>query len=149
MGLLSSLLLFNLGLWPLRAAERLEVEIDGVVLPVTVGELGRWVRSGGRSRSELTSWLMLLDSESQQGLIRLLQAPILTQRSLGQQMLRSWAAGPLLDALGELLRVEDVQGVRAGSCVLEQLLRSKPSVSTLDVLEALPSRRSDWIWMPW
>ena len=143
MGLLSSLLLFNLGLWPLRAAESLEVEIDGVVLPVTVGELGRWVRSGGRSRSELTSWLMLLDAESRQGLIRLLQAPILTQGSLGQQMLRSWAAGPLLDAFGDLLRVEDVQRVSSEQilAVLEHLLRSKPSVSALDVLEALPSER--------
>lgn len=143
MGLMSSLLLFSLGLWPLRAAESLEVEIDGVVLPITVAELGRWVRSGGRTRSELTSWLMLLDAESRQGLIRLLEAPVLTQGSLGQQMLRSWAAVPLLDAFGDLLRVEDVQRVSSEQvlAVLEHLLRSKPSVSALDVLEALPSEK--------
>ena len=141
MGLLSSLLLFILGSWPLRAAGSLEVEIDGVVLPVKVSELGRWVRSGGKSRSELTTWLMLLDTDSQEGLIRLLKAPILTQGSLGQQMLRSWAAGPLLDAFGDLLRVEGVQRVSSDQvlAVLEQLLRSRRSVSALDVLEALPS----------
>ena len=98
MGLLSSLLLFTQGLWPVQAADRLEVEIDGVVLPITVEELGHWVRSGGRSRSELNTWLMLLDADSRAGLIRLLKAPVLTRRSFGQQMLRSWAARPLLDA---------------------------------------------------
>ena len=63
MGLLSSLLFFNAGLWPSRAADRLEVEIDDVVLPVKVSDLGAWVRSEGKSRSELKTWLLLLDED--------------------------------------------------------------------------------------
>ena len=143
MGLLGSLLLFTQGLWPVQAADRLEVEIDGVVLPITVEELGLWVRSGGRSRSELNTWLMLLDADSRAGLIRLLKAPVLTRRSFGQQMLRSWAARPLLDALGDLIRVEGAKGVRSQEVLttLERLLSKQASVSTLDLLEALPNER--------
>jgi len=143
MGLMSSLLFFNAGLWPSRAADRLEVEIDGMVLPVRVHELGAWVRSGGTSRSELNTWLKLLDEDSRAGLMRLLEAPVLTQRSLGQQILRSWAAGPLLDALRELIRVEGSRPVSSDEVLatLEALLLRQKSVSTLDLLEALPSER--------
>ena len=143
MGLLSSLLFFNAGLWPCRAADRLEVEIDDVVLPVKVSDLGAWVRSEGESRSELKTWLLLLDEDSRAGLMRLLEAPVLTQRSLGQQILRSWAAGPLLDALRELIRVEGSRPVSSEEVLatLESLLRRRKSVSTLDLLEALPSER--------
>ena len=108
MGLLSSLLVLHAGSWPSRAAERLEVEIDAVVLPVKVSELGAWV-IWRRSRSELNTWLKLLDEDSRAGLMRLLEAPVLTQRSLGQQILQlgRWA---LLDALRELIRVRAVAG---------------------------------------
>ena len=143
MGMLSSLLFFNAGLWPSRAADRLEVEIDDVVLPVKVSDLGTWVRSEGKSRSELNTWLMLLDEDSRAGLMRLLEAPVLTRRSLGQQILRSWAAGPLLDALRELIRVEGSRPVSSEEVLatLESLLHRQKSVSTLDLLEALPSER--------
>ena len=39
MGLMSSLLLHQASSWPLRAADRLEVSIEGVVLPVEVDDL--------------------------------------------------------------------------------------------------------------
>ena len=146
MGLLGSLLLSTCGSWPVRSTEHVEVKIDGVVLPVSVEELGALVRNpeGDPSqfaRSELSTWMRLLAPESKEGLIRLLNAPVLSRRSLGRQLLSSWGAGPLLDALGELIRVED--GGRINSSLvlstLEQLLERQDSVSTLDVLEALPN----------
>ena len=143
MGFLSSLLFFTPLAWPVAAAERLEVEIDDVVLPVGVRDLGRWVRSSGTDRSELHNWLMLLDQDSRDGLMRLLRAPVLTRRSFGQQMLRSWAAGPLLDALSALIRVEGDRPFSSERVLttLESLLQESESVSTLDLLEALPSER--------
>ena len=143
MGLVSSLLLLAPGPWPVQAAERLEVEIDGVVLPVTVKELSGWVRSKGRRRSELNTWLMLLDPASRAGLIRLLQAPVLTRRSLGQQMLRSWAAGPLVDAVGALVRLDGDAPISSEQVLstMESLLLQQETLSTLDLLEALPSER--------
>ena len=148
MGLLGSLLLSTGGSWPVRSTEHVEVKIDGVVLPVSVEELSAFVRSpegdpSQFSRSELSTWMRLLAPESKEGLIRLLKAPVLSRRSLGRQMLSSWGAGPLLDALGELIRVED--GGRINSALvlstLELLLEQQETVSTLDVLEALPTQQ--------
>ena len=148
MGLMGSLLLSTCGTWPVRSTERVEVKIDGVVLPVSVEELGAFVRSpqgdpSQLSRSELSTWMSLLAPESKEGLIRLLKAPVLSRRSLGRQLLSSWGAGPLLDALGELIRVEDGGRINRSLVLstLEQLLEGQETVSTLDVLEALPAQQ--------
>ena len=148
MGLVGSLLLSTGGSWPVGSTERVEVKIDGLVLPVSVEELGAFVRSptadpAQLSRSELSTWMGLLAPESRQGLIRLLKAPVLSRRSLGRQLLSSWGAGPLLDALGELIRVEDGKRINRSLVLstLEQLLERQATVSTLDVLEALPTQQ--------
>ena len=111
-------------------------------------ELGAFVRSptadlAQLSRSELSTWMGLLAPESREGLIRLLQAPVISRRSLGRQLLSSWGAGPLLDALGELIRVEDGRRINRSLVLstLEQLLERQATVSTLDVLEALPTQQ--------
>ena len=86
--------------------------------------------------------MQLLDEESRLGLMQLLQAPVLTRRSFGEQVLRSWSAGRLLDAIGDVVRLMD--GDRISSDVvlttLEQLLKKRSQVSTLDLLEALPGQ---------
>ena len=66
MGLSGSLLLFTVGSWNVKATESLEVEIDGVVLPVAVDDLGSLVSSSraqseAAPRTELTTWMQLLD----------------------------------------------------------------------------------------
>ena len=141
MGLTGSLLLLSVGSWPARATERLEVEIDGIVLPVSVEDLRSFGRLGDRSRSELATWLRLLDPDSREGLVRLLNAPVLTRRSLGQQLLSSWGAAALIDALGALVRVEGGGSISSSEVLptLERLLDQQEQVSTLDVLHALPT----------
>ena len=145
-GLAGSLLLSPLAPWPVRAAERLEVVIDGITLPITVEDLKGLDGSSARERSELMTWLTLLDQDSRSGLIRLLNAPVLTRRSLGQQLLRSWAAQPLIDALGDLIQIDSAKGSQRISSerilsTMERLLAEAPQVSTLDLLEALPAER--------
>ena len=143
MGLTGSLLLLSVGSWPARATDRLEVEIDGIVLPVLVEDLRSFGRLGNRSRSELAAWLNLLDPASREGLARLLNAPVLTRSSLGQQLLSSWGAGALIDALGALVRVEGGGHISATEVLptLERLLDQQEKVSTLDVLQALPNEQ--------
>ena len=143
MGLLSSLLALQQAPWPARSAERLEVSIDGIVLPLGVDELAGWVSSAEESRSELATWMQLLNDESREGVSRLLTAPVLTRRSFGQQLLRSWAARPLLEALGELIRLEGGEPVDSLQVLetLEQLLIERAEVTTLDLLQALPGQQ--------
>ena len=143
MGLLSSLLALLLTSWPSRSAERLEVSIDGIVLPIDVDDLVSWVNAESDSRSELATWMQLLDRESRDGLSRLLTAPVLTRRSFGQQLLRSWAARPLLEALGELIRLEGGKPVDSQQVLntLEKLLSKRAEMTTLDLLQALPGQQ--------
>ena len=140
-GLIGSLLLTFAGLLPLRAAERLEVQLDGMVIPVLIDELLDWGRNGGSIRSEFSTWLTLLDAESRVDLLELFDAPLLTHQSMGRQMLRSWAGQQLLDALSNLLRVDDDSSEVVLFNTLEKLLNNQPAVSTLDLLEAPPSER--------
>ena len=135
MGLLSSLLALQQAPWPARSAERLEVSIDGIVLPLDVDELAGWVSSAEKSRTELATWMQLLNNESREGLSRLLTAPVLTRRSFGQQLLRSWAARPLLEALGELIRLEGGEPVDSLQVLetLEQLLIERAEVHSRSV----------------
>ena len=74
--------LFGLaGVSPLRAAERLEVQLEGMVIPVWIRELVDLGRPGGSSSSELIPWLNLLDADSRFDLFELLQASLLTDQT--------------------------------------------------------------------
>ena len=63
-GLFGALLFGLAGVSPLRAAERLEVQLEGMVIPVWIRALVDLGRPGGSSSSELITWLNLLDADS-------------------------------------------------------------------------------------
>ena len=141
MGLTCSLLVSTALPCSLRAAEQLEVQLDGMVIPVSIKDLVAWGRSGGVSNTELGIWLDLLDPSSREGVLRLLRAPLITNRSMARQMLDSWAGRRLLDEVADLVRVDDdTVGVTVLN-TLETLLQRQAQVTSLDLLEALPAQR--------
>ena len=141
MGLTFSLLFSLLAPCPLRAAQQLEVQFDGLVIPVSIKDLVGWVRSGGESNTELGIWLDLLEPASRKGMLELLRAPLITDRSMAQQMLNSWAGRRLLDELADLVRVDDdTVGVTVLG-TLDRLLQRQQQVTSLDLLESLPAER--------
>lgn len=140
-GLAFSLLLSLVSPCPIRAADQLEVTFDGVVIPVDIKDLVAWGRSGGVSNTELGIWLDLLEPASRRGMLELLRAPLITNRSMARQMLDSWAGRRLLDEVADLVRVDDdTVGVTVLN-TLEVLLSKQPHVTSLDLLEALPAER--------
>lgn len=140
-GLLASLLLSPTFLRPLRAAEQLQVQLDGMSIPFQITDLVAWVRANGRSTGELAIWLNLLEPESREGVLALLKAPLINDRSMARQMLGSWAGRRLLDEVADIVRVdEDSQGITVLT-TLEMLLERQEQVSSLDLLEALPAER--------
>ena len=141
MGLTFSLLVSLVSPCPLRAAEQLEVQIDGMVIPVSISDLVAWGRSGGVSNTELGIWLDLLEPTSRKGVLELLRAPLITNRSMARQMLDSWAGRRLMDEVADLVRVDDDTVGVTVLTTLETLLRQQPQVSSLDLLEALPAQR--------
>ena len=136
-----SLLFHGLSPRTVQAARELVVRLDGMELPFPVNDLGGWLRNDGTSLSELGIWLNLLEEESRQGVIELLQAPLINDRSMARQMLNSWAGRRLLDQVGDLVLVDgDVTGQKVQE-TLEALLNEREEVSTIDLLEALPAER--------
>ncbi len=134
---------------PLRAAEVLELQLDGLAIPVDLVQLEAWSQDPGRDRSELATWLNLLDPRSRRNLVQLLNAPLLQERSLGEQLLNSWAGEPLLGEVATLLQPDTNPSAAddgTGSAALlrqtlKTLLSRERQVTTLQLLRAIPTRQ--------
>ena len=138
-GCACSLLFLGASPRPLWAASQLEVQIDGTVIPFSISDLSKWARTDGRHRSELSTWFSLLAPESRAGVLQLLQAPVILDRSMARQLLNSWAGRQVLDQVADLVRVDDdTEGVIVRQTINELLTRQQ-QVSSLDLLEALPA----------
>ena len=102
-----SLMLGALSPRPARTASELVVRLDGMDLPLSINDLGGWLRGEERGSTELSVWLNLLEQESRQGVIDLLKAPLINDRSMARQILNSWAGRRLLDQVSDLVMVDD------------------------------------------
>lgn len=135
-----------------RAAEELRLQLDGLELPIDLVELEAWARQSDRNGpspaapQDLAVWLNLLEPGSRRDLARLLQAPLLRDRSFGVQLLNSWTGEQMLREAGTLLTITAPPGEGAGRSTaplllssLRQLLQRQSTVSTLELLRALPT----------
>ena len=152
-GLATSLICNLYGFSSFKAAERLEVQfedmsipipvdelvnwVDGMSIPNSIRELSEWAVDGGRN-SDLSSWLNLLDLESRAGLAKILKAPLIKNRSLAREILKSWVGRQLLDEVSDLVRLDDDKSGNQVFNTLESLLEDHPQVTTMDLLLALP-----------
>ena len=126
---------------PARAAEQLEVRIDGLQLPIDLADLEAWSRDPSTNTGELAGWLTLLDANGRAQLLRVLRAPLVTDRSFTQQFLASWAGQRMLDELEDLISTEEGEAGPLLYQTLSALLRQQRQVTTVELLRALPSRR--------
>jgi predicted dienelactone hydrolase len=138
---LRSLLAGLLWLTPARAAEQLEVRLDSLRLPIDLVALEAWSRSPNAVEGDLRAWLDLLDPRGRDQLRRILQAPLVQDRSFAQQFLASWAGQRVLEELDQLISTD--QGGSAGPLLyqtLQELLARQPQVTTIELLRAVPSQ---------
>ena len=112
--LASLLLAWAAPLAPTRAAELLEVRLEGLVLPLNLRQLQVWAsqpqdRSAvdALTEADLLVWLNLLSPATQRDLRQLLNTPLLRERSFGRQLLDSWAGRQVLEEVGQLLTRAD------------------------------------------
>jgi predicted dienelactone hydrolase len=125
------------------AAELLQVRIDTLQIPIHLDQLQRWSRleDAGREDTDLSPWLALLEPRNRAELRRMLQAPLLRDRSFGSQLLDSWAGGQLLAELGNLLTTPEGESTTTLlQTTLRRLLEQRRQVTLLELLEALPPR---------
>ncbi len=133
---------------PVRAAEVLELQLDGLSIPIDLRQLKAWSQNPERSSNDLAAWLNLLDARSRRNLAQLLDAPLLRDRSFGQQLLSSWTGEQLLNELGLLLQIDARRSngtTHQGAAVLRDtvngLLQRQEAITSLDLLLALPGQR--------
>ena len=126
---------------PLRAAEELDIRLDGLDLPLNLAELERWSRDPEARSSELRVWLNLLDPQSQAQLHQLLNTALVQQRSFTQQMMRSWAGQRVAEELGVLLSTENGNAGPLVLSTLNALLKEQQQVTVLELMRALPVRQ--------
>lgn len=125
-----------------RAAQELVVQLDGLAIPIDLGELEAWSRNPSQQGGHQAVWLNLLDPQSRQGLIRLLHAPLLRDRSFGMELLNSWTGEQMLRQVGGLLQGGNGENTApALLATLQQLFRQQSEVTSLQLLRALPQRR--------
>ncbi|MFO7628808.1 MAG: alpha/beta hydrolase [Prochlorococcaceae cyanobacterium] len=123
-----------------HAADQLQLRLDGLSLPVDLKQLEAWTANPAGRHGDLNTWLELLEGRSRDDLRRLLSAPLLRDRSFGQQLLNSWAGERVLDEVGELLTTGD--GRPSGPLLLatlRQLMQQQAQVTTIELLRAVPA----------
>ena len=79
------------------------MQLDGLTLPLEIDQLASWSRNPAHPQGDLGVWFDLLEPGSRQDLLRLLRAPLVQDRSLGRQLLESWAGEQVLGAMGEVI----------------------------------------------
>ena len=80
----------------------------------------------------------MIGFESRSSLSKFLKTPLVKERSMSRQLLRSWAGRRILEEISELIIVDnDMTGIKVFN-TLEILLDKQKEVSTLDLLEEIP-----------
>ena len=121
----------------LQAAERFEIHFDGMSIPISIKELIDWSNGAEEKNSELASWLNLLGFRERKGLAKFLSTPLVRDKSMARQILRSWSGRKLLDEVSDLILMDEDSSGESVLDTLETLLNEKDEVTTLDLLNSL------------
>ncbi|MFN5220745.1 MAG: alpha/beta hydrolase, partial [Cyanobacteriota bacterium] len=127
-----------------RAAEQLQLRLDGLEIPMSLTQLEAWSRGQQDlpRGTDLGVWLSLLTPQNRQDLRRMLRAPLLREAGFGRQLLDSWAGGQMLAELGQLLTTPDGRSTTlALQTTLRRLLQEHREVTALELLRGLPVPR--------
>ena len=112
----------------LQAAERFEIHFDGMSIPISIKELIDWSNGAEEKNSELASWLNLLGFKERKGLAKFLGTPLVRDKSMARQILRSWSGRKLLDEVSDLILMDEDSSGESVLDTLEKLLNEKDEV---------------------
>ena len=124
----------------LQAAERFEIHFDGMSIPISIKELIDWSNGEESNNSELASWLNLLGFQERKSFTKFLNTPLVRDKSMARQILRSWAGRKLLDEISDLILMDEDSSGESVLDTLEKLLNEKEEVTTFDLLNSLSAK---------
>ncbi len=133
-----------------KAAERVDFYFEGMTIPISINELNIWNKRLSEknsknlykinSKSGLSVWLNILGFQSREALSDFLDAPLIKDRGMARQLLRSWVGRRMLDEFADLVVVdEDKKGTKIFNA-LDALLDKQEQVSLLDLLKEIPDK---------
>ena len=106
-------------------------------IPISIKELIDWSNGEEQINSELGSWLNLLGFRERKGLAKFLNTPLVRDKSMARQILRSWSGRKLLDEVSDLILMDEDSSGESVLDTLENLLNHKEEVTTFDLLDSL------------
>ena len=106
-------------------------------IPISIKELIDWSNGAEEKNSELASWLNLLGFKERKGLAKFLSTPLVRDKSMARQILRSWSGRKLLDEVSDLILMDEDSSGESVLDTLEKLLNEKDEVTTFDLLNSL------------
>ena len=106
-------------------------------IPISIKELIDWSNGAEETNSELASWLSLLGFKERKGLAKFLNTPLVRDKSMARQILRSWSGRKLLDEVSDLILMDEDSSGASVLDTLENLLNEKDEVTTFDLLNSL------------
>ncbi len=106
-------------------------------IPISIKELIDWSNGAEEKNSELASWLNLLGFKERKGLAKFLNTPLVRDKSMARQILRSWSGRKLLDEVSDLILMDEDSTGESVLDTLENLLNEKDEVTTFDLLNSL------------
>ena len=106
-------------------------------IPISIKELIDWSNGAEEENSELASWLKLLGFKERKGLAKFLNTPLVRDKSMARQILRSWSGRKLLDEVSDLILMDEDSSGESVLDTLENLLNEKDEVTTFDLLNSL------------
>ena len=106
-------------------------------IPISIKELIDWSNGEDETNSELASWLNLLGFKDRKGLTKFLNTPLVKDKSMARQILRSWSGRKLLDEVSDLILMDEDSSGESVLDTLENLLNEKDEVTTFDLLDSL------------
>jgi len=106
-------------------------------IPISIKELIDWSNGEEEANSELATWLNLLGFKERKGLTKFLNTPLVRDKSMARQILRSWSGRKLLDEVSDLILMDEDSSGESVLDTLENLLNMKDEVTTFDLINSL------------
>ena len=106
-------------------------------IPISIKELIDWSNGEEENNSELASWFNLLGFRERKGVAKFLNTPLVRDKSMARQILRSWSGRKLLDEVSDLILMDEDSSGESVLDTLENLLNEKDEVTTFDLLNSL------------
>ncbi len=121
-----------------KAAEKINIIFEEMKIPINIEQLSKLEKYEEDSK-EVIGWFKKNGFSRVFELTKFLKFPIFKQEGLNRQLLRSWVGRKILSELSKTIIVpNDKDGIEVFNTI-ENLLDDKKQISTLDIIQALPT----------